>query len=83
MKKFIVLALVTASLVGCSSRTIDSNGRSHPNGVVYYDDAGNLHRANPERIDPETQDNWQTAATIVGVAGAIAGTAMGIVALTK
>lgn len=83
MKKSVAIALVVVSLVGCAGRTIDDAGKSHPNGVVYYDDAGNLRHANPERVSPESQDNWQTAATIVGVAGAIAGTALGIVALTK
>lgn len=83
MKKLVAIALVVVSLVGCAGRTVDDAGKSHPNGVVYYDDAGNLRHANPERISPESQDNWQTAATIVGIAGAVAGTALGIVALTK
>lgn len=83
MKKVMAIALVVVSLVGCAGRTVDDAGKSHPNGVVYYDDAGNLRHANPERISPESQDNWQTAATIVGVAGALAGTALGIVALTN
>lgn len=83
MKKPVAIALVVVSLVGCAGRTIDDAGKSHPNGVVYYDDTGNLRNANTERVSPESQDNWQTAATIVGVAGAIAGTALGIVALTK
>lgn len=83
MKKVMTIALVVVSLVGCAGRTIDDAGKSHPNGVVYYDDAGNLRHANPERISPESQDNWQTVGTVVGIAGALAGTALGIVALTK
>lgn len=83
MKKLIALILIIAALGGCAGRTIDDAGKSHPNGVVYYDDAGNLRNANPERISPESQDNWQTVGTVVGIAGALAGTALGIVALTK
>lgn len=83
MKKVIAIALVVVSLVGCAGRTIDDAGKSHPNGVVYYDDAGNLRNANHELISPESQDNWQTVGTVVGIASAMAGTALGIVALTK
>lgn len=83
MKKVMAIALVVVSLVGCAGRTVDDAGKSHPNGVVYYDDAGNLRHANPERVSPESQDNWQTASAILGTAATVAGLAVGIVALTK
>ncbi|MCS5736593.1 hypothetical protein [Herbiconiux daphne] len=80
----IMAGLVLAtSLTGCAARTIDQNGQSHPNGVVYYDDQGNLHQADKEAFSPETQDHAETFATVVGTAFAIAGTALGIVALTN
>ncbi len=83
MKKVMAIALVVVSLVGCAGRTVDDAGKSHADGVVYYDDAGNLRHSNPERISPESQDNWQTVGAVVGTIGAIAGTAVGIAALTK
>lgn len=83
MKKLIAVVLVAVSLTGCAGRTIDGAGKSHPNGVVYYDDTGNLQQANPERVSPEAQDGWQTAGTVLGVVAGVAGTALGIVALTQ
>lgn len=83
MKKLVAVALVVFTLGGCASQTAEPSGKFHPNGVVYYDDAGNLRQANPEALSPRAQDGWQTFATTVGVVAGIAGTALGIVALTK
>lgn len=83
MKKMIAVALVALTLVGCAGRTYEPTGVSHPNGVVFYDRNGNLHEAQPESVSPESQDGWETAGAILGGAAAVAGVALGIVALTK
>lgn len=85
MKKVatIMAGLVLASsLAGCAGRTVDADGSSHPNGVVYYDDQGNLKQANKEAVSPEAQDGWETFALTAGSVFAVAGTALGVVALT-
>lgn len=79
---FICVTLGTA-LGGCASRTAEPTGKSHPNGVVYYDADGNLQQANREAISPEAQDGWETAGTVAGVVLGVAGTALGIVSLTR
>lgn len=85
MRKVIAGVLVASmlSLTGCAARTVDADGTSHPNGVVYYDANGNLKQADKEAFSPETQDHAETFATVVGTAFAVAGTALGIVALTQ
>lgn len=85
------IALVTAaavmamSLAGCARTTTDvADGvTQHPNGVVYYDAQGKLQQADKEAVSPQTQDGFETFATTVGVVSGIAGTALGIVALTQ
>lgn len=81
--KAIVSLLVVTSLVGCASRTYEPTGVSHPNGVVFYDQDGNLHPAKPESVSPESQDNWQTTGAVLTGLAAVAGLAVGIVSLTK
>lgn len=86
MKKIASLMIgltLASSLVGCAARTVDADGTSHPNGVVYYDKAGNLKQADKEAVSPEAQDGWETFALTAGSIFAVAGTALGIVALTK
>lgn len=83
MKKMVAVALVALTLVGCAGRTYDNYGDQHPKGVVFYDRSGNLHEADPESVSPESQDGWETAGAILGGAAAVAGVALGIVALTK
>lgn len=83
MKKIIAVALVTSALVGCAGRTYEHTGISHPNGVVFYDRDGNLQRAKPESVSPESQDNWETAGAILTGLGVAAGLAVGIVSLIR
>lgn len=82
-RKLLIAALIAPTLVGCAGRTYEPAGVSHPNGVVFYDRNGNLQEAQPESVSPESQDGWETAGAILGGAAAVAGVALGIVALTK
>ena len=50
--------------------------------VPVYDDQGRLVHTNT-CMKGTTQDNWETAGAVAVGAAAIAGVAMGIVALTK
>lgn len=81
--KAVVSALIVVSLVGCAGRTYEPTGVSHPNGVVFYDQDGNLRQAKPESVSPESQDNWQTTGAVLTGLAAVAGLAVGIVSLTK
>lgn len=86
MKKIATLlsaALLATSLSGCAGTTTDQYNESHPKGVAYYDQAGKLHQAEPEAVSPKAQDGWETLGWVVGGAAAIAGVALGIVAVTK
>lgn len=78
-------AILATSLVGCARTTTDvADGvTQHPNGVVYYDANGNLQQADKEIFDAKTRDGIETFAGTVGVVAGIAGTALGIIALTN
>lgn len=81
----LAVAVLGMSLVGCARTTTDvADGTTqHPNGVVYYDANGKLQNADKEAFSPQTQDGAETFATTVGVIAGVAGTALGIVALTQ
>ncbi|AIR59700.1 hypothetical protein F3J27_18145 [Enterobacter sp. Ap-916] len=73
MTKFIAVALLTTFLAGCAT---DSPC------VPVYDDQGRLVHTNT-CMKGTTQDNWETAGAIAAGTAAVAGVALGIVALTK
>lgn len=75
--------LIMGSLSGCTTVVRDQYGDTHPAGVGYYDQNNQYHKATPEKISPQAQDAWETAGWLTVGAAAIAGTALGIVALTK
>lgn len=77
--------IAATALTGCAATTTDvvDGNTQHPNGVVYYDANGKLQQSNKEAFSPQTQDNATTFATTVGVVAGLAGTALGIVALTQ
>lgn len=73
MKKLFFIILSTAILSGCAE-----NSACVPN----YDSEGRLVHTNT-CMKGTTQDNWETAGAITAGAAAVAGVALGIVALTK
>ncbi len=74
MKKLIAATLTVALLAGCSS------GRDQ---VVRYDQNGVLIAAKEATLAPETQDNVNTTLGVLAAAAAIAGTVLGIIAVSK
>lgn len=73
MKKLLASVLLATTLAGCAANSPC---------VPTYDDQGRLVHTN-ECVKGSTQDNWETTAAIAGGALAVAGTVMGIVALSK
>ena len=73
MNKFIIVALLATLLAGCA----------HDSPCVpVYDSEGRLVHTNT-CVKGTTQDNWETAGAIAAGTAAVAGVALGIVALTK
>lgn len=76
MKKITGIFLLASLLAGCAHESPC---------VPVYDDQGRLVHTNT-CMKGTTQDNWETAGAIAGIAGgaaAIAGLTLGIIALTK
>lgn len=73
MKKIIGITLLITLLAGCAHESPC---------VPVYDDQGRLVHTNT-CMKGTTQDNWETAGAVAVGAAAVAGVAMGIVALTK
>lgn len=69
MKKFIAASLIALTLAGCSSNPAKG----------HYDENGN-YIASKEAVDA---DRWDTLGAVAVGAAAVAGLALGIVAVTK